>query len=97
MISADGKAASGSPKRQGLILENRKKLTVTGVSDVSGFDEKSVVLDTVMGQLSIKGQQLHINGFSTETGELNLDGEIDVIEYAEVRQNEGGFFSRLFR
>lgn len=83
--------------KHNLILENRKVLTVSGVSDVSGFDEQSVVLATEMGELSIKGSNLHINKFSLETGELNLDGDIYSLIYSENKQTEGGFFSKLFR
>ena len=83
--------------KHNLILENRKQLTVSGVSDVSGFDEQSVVLVTDMGELTVKGSKLHINKFSLETGELNLDGDIYSLTYTENKQTEGGFFSKLFR
>ena len=86
-----------SVKKHSLILENRKKLTVSGVKDVSGFDEQSVVLDTVLGQLTIKGDGLHINKFSIETSELELEGETDSIVYSEIQRSEGGFFTRLFK
>ena len=84
-------------KRHSVILEDRKQLSLSGVSDVSGFDEETVVLETEVGQLNVKGSSLHINKFSIETGELNLDGNIYSLVYAENKQTEGGFFSRLFR
>ncbi len=83
--------------KHNLILEDRRVLNVSGVSDVSGFDEQNVVLVTGMGELSIKGDNLHINKFSLETGELNLDGNIYSLTYSENKQTEGGFFSRLFK
>ena len=84
-------------KKHSVILEDRKQLSLSGVSDVSGFDEETVVLETELGQLTVKGSSLHISTFSLETGELNLDGSICSLVYAENRQTEGGFFSRLFR
>ena len=84
-------------KRHSVILEDRKQLSLSGVSDVSGFDEETVVLETEHGQLTAKGSSLHISKFSLETGELSLDGNIYSLVYAENRQTEGGFFSRLFR
>ncbi len=84
-------------KRHSVILEDRKQLSLSGVADVSGFDEETVVLETELGELTVKGSSLHINKFSLETGELNLDGNIYSLVYAENRQTEGGFFSRLFR
>lgn len=84
-------------KKHSLILEDRHILNVSGVDDVSGFDEQTVVLNTELGELTIKGFGLHINEFSLETGELNLDGEISSMTYAENKHTEGGFFSKLFR
>ena len=86
-----------SKPKHNLILENRKSLTVTGVSDVSGFDEQSVVMATELGELTVRGGDLHINKFSLETGELNLDGDIYSLTYAENRQQSGSFFSRIFK
>lgn len=83
--------------KHNLILENRKTLTVTGVSDVSGFDEQTVVMVTELGELTVRGEHLHINKFSMETSELNLNGEIYALSYAENKQQSGGFFSRLFK
>lgn len=80
-----------------LILENRKVLTVTGVSDVDSFDEQAVVAYTDLGELTIKGQSLHISKLSLETGELTLDGEIDSMIYTENRPRSAGFLSKLFR
>lgn len=84
-------------KKHGIILEDRKNLTLTGVKDVSGFDEQKITLNTELGELTIKGAGLHINDFSHETGELTLDGEIDSLVYLAQKQPEGGFFSKLFR
>ena len=84
-------------KKHSIILEDRKQLSLSGVSDVSGFDEQIVVLETELGELTVKGSSLHINKFSLETGELNLDGNIYSMVYAENKQTEGGFFSRLYK
>ena len=78
-------------KKHSIILEDRKQLSL------SGFDEQIVVLETELGELTVKGSSLHINKFSLETGELNLDGNIYSLVYAENKQTEGGFFSRLFK
>ncbi len=84
-------------KKHHLILENRKNLSMSGVLDVSGFDDETVVLQTSMGEISVKGYELRINRFSVESGELSLDGKIHSLIYAEEKQQEGGFFSRIFK
>lgn len=84
-------------RKHNLIMEDRKNLTLTGIVDVDSFDEQTVVLITDIGELIIKGTSLQIKGFSIESGELNLDGEIESLIYQEINRNNGGFFSKLFR
>ena len=79
-----------------VILENRKTLTATGVSNVDSYDDQTIVADTDLGQLIIRGKGLNINKLSIETGELTLSGEISSTSYTEA-QPAGGFFSRLFK
>ncbi len=81
---------------QNIIIENRSRMSVSGVSDVENFDENSVVLYTNRGLLTVRGTGLHIERLSLETGELALEGTIDGIEYSEAEIG-GGFWSRLFR
>lgn len=80
-----------------LILENRKSLTATGVSDVDSFDEQTVVAYTEMGELTVKGRNLHISRLNVDTGELTLDGEILSMYYTDSQPVGKGFFSKLFR
>ena len=89
---------SGGFKKHDLILEGRTALTVSGVEDVDSFDESGIVLFTVKGLLTVKGEQLHVNKFSIETGELTLEGNIDGLFYAdEPAPKGGGFLAKLFR
>ena len=78
-----------------LVLEDRRALTVSGVSDVDSFDELTVVIYTEMGELTVKGQGLHINRLNVETGDLTLEGTIDSLTYAEVHSRSGGFFRAI--
>lgn len=80
-----------------LILENRKALTLTGVSDVDSFDEQAVVAYTDLGELTVRGKNIHISKLSLETGELTLDGEIGSMVYTENQPRSAGFLSKLFR
>ncbi|MBQ9984744.1 MAG: sporulation protein YabP [Oscillospiraceae bacterium] len=81
---------------QNIIMENRSKISVSGVSDVENFDEGSVVLYTSRGMLTVRGAGLHIERLSLETGELAVEGTINGVEYSDEIRNEG-FWSRLFR
>ena len=80
-----------------LIVEDRRALTVSGVSDIDSFDDMSVVIFTDFGELTVKGEGLHINKLNIETGELTLSGQINSMEYSETQVKAGGFFGRLFK
>ncbi len=79
-----------------IIIENRKKFTVSGVKDVISFDEETVMLETAQGKLAIKGDGLHILNFNTESGDLAGEGRIHAFIYT-TEEKGGGFFSRVFR
>lgn len=79
-----------------IIVEDRKKMTLTGVKDVLSFDEETVVLDTSLGRLTVKGAGLHIINFDTKSGDLSAEGRLYALVYT-TEEKSGGFFSRVFR
>lgn len=82
-------------KTQSINLENREKLSISGVEDVSGFDETLIVLDTCLGGLSIRGDGLHIDRIDLEAGQLEVRGKIQELNY-ESLDERGSVWSRLF-
>ena len=81
-----------------VIMEDRKKLTVSGVSDVDSFDDSTVVIYTDMGELTVKGDNLHISGLSFETGDMTLTGNVYGMRYTDDnRRKGGGLLSRLLK
>lgn len=80
-----------------LVMEDRKTLSVTGVRDVDSFDENTVIVFTDMGELTVKGSELHIKNLNTEAGEVSLEGKIISLSYDDNAVRDAGFFSRIFR
>lgn len=82
-----------------VILEDRRVLTVSGVTDIDSFDEQTVILFTDLGELTVKGEDLHINKLNVDSGELSVEGNIYALSYAEQehKQSGGGILSKLFR
>ncbi|MGW8114166.1 sporulation protein YabP [Caproicibacterium sp. NSD3] len=80
-----------------LTLENRHLIKATGVARVDSFDEETVVAYTDYGQLVIKGQKLKISELNMDTGKLSVEGEVVSMTYVAGREEQGGFFARLFR
>ncbi len=81
-----------------IILEERKKLSLSGVTDVDHFDENTVLLYTSMGEMTVKGSDLHVNGLSVESGEMTVEGEIKAIIYGDPdRKAPLSFIGKIFR
>ena len=85
------------PAPHNIIIEDRKNVTISGVTDVESFDEETVILMTDLGELVIKGFGLHISKIDVVSGDLALEGEIYNIGYSDTQAAGGGFLSRLFR
>ena len=79
-----------------LSLESRQHLTVSGVTDIGSYDEQIVIAETEMGELTVKGEGLHIIRMSVDSAELTVEGEIYSLSYSEPAHRDG-FFSRLFK
>ena len=84
---------------QNIILENREKLTISGVLDVLSFDDQIVILETELGLLTVKGENLRINKLSLDTTEVVVDGEIYNLGYSEkdVNSKNASFFNKIFK
>lgn len=83
-MSLSGRGEESLARPHTLQMENREKLRLTGVSDVSGFDENLIVLSTDMGELSIRGEALHIDKIDLDAGLLELRGRVCELCYEET-------------
>ena len=89
---------SGRPHR--LMMEDRGKMSMTGIVDVISFDEDQVVLDTDKGLLTIKGKDLCVSRLTLDKGEVDVDGQADSLIYSSnvsLRRSGESLLSRLFR
>lgn len=85
---------------QNIILENREKLTVTGVIDVLSFDDQIVIVETQLGLLTIKGEELRINKLSIDSLEVIIEGEIFNLGYSDAninKKNNGSLLGKIFK
>lgn len=78
-----------------LTLNERRQLSMTGVSEVVSFDDTAVILRTQLGTLNIHGKDLQLKTLSLEGGQVAVDGTISALIYEEPRQS-GGWMRRLF-
>jgi sporulation protein YabP len=78
-----------------LTLQDRKSLTMTGVTEVISFDEGAVILRTELGTLAVQGQNLQLKNLSTDGGQVAVEGKVSALIYEEPRP-AGSFWRRLF-
>lgn len=70
-------------KKQNIILEERSKLSISGVTDVESFDENEISLYTTLGELSVKGKCLHVDEMSLESGNITISGDVKSLVYGD--------------
>lgn len=70
-------------KRHMLTIEGRERLTATGITRVDSFSEELITAQTELGQLNLKGQNLHIDSLNADTGDMLVLGKVLALSYTE--------------
>lgn len=79
-----------------MTVNNRERVSLNGVLNVSSFGEDFLSLNTSLGEVIIEGRDLKIESLTKENGEILIIGKINGIIYKEQR-SEKGFFGKLFK
>lgn len=84
---------------QNLVLENRNRLNITGVLDVLSFDDQIIIVQTELGMLTVKGDNLRINKLSIDTSEVVVEGEIISLTYSskDLEKKNESFLGKIFK
>lgn len=85
--------------RGNITLENRKRITLTGVVEVISFDDEKILLNTKLGALTIKGTGLKMNKLDVQNGDVIINGDIYYMVYSgkEIKKEKESIIGRLFR
>lgn len=99
MISDQNNNTNSNEVIQNVLIENRKKLSISGVLDVLSFDDQIVIVDTDLGMLTIKGEDLRINKLSLDSTEVIINGTINNINYTNNhdRRDSGNILGKIFK
>lgn len=85
---------------QNIVLENREKLNITGIVDVLSFDDQIIIIETELGLLTIKGEDLKINKLSIDTSDFMVDGKVNSLTYSSsdssISKNKN-ILSKIFK
>lgn len=80
-------------------INERKTISITGVKKIDSFDNLEFLMDTVMGYVSIKGEDLEIIKLDTFQGNVSIKGKINSYVYTDGgrKSKDEGFFGKLFK
>lgn len=85
-------------KEQNIVIQNREKAVITGVEEIHSFDDELVIVQTDLGILTIKGENLKMNKLNLENNELIIEGRTSAIAYSDAAQNKKqGLMNKLFK
>ena len=89
-----------SSYNHGISISERKNIIVTGVKKIESFDNEEFFMETSMGFLVIKGEELEIIKLDTYQGNVSIKGKVDSLAYIEggsKKDKDNSFINKLFK
>lgn len=80
-----------------IVMEGRSRLVLSGIKEIESFEEESVSLITSKGNLTVRGNDMKMESYNSEVGDLVINGNIYALVYTNESQNNKGFFGRIFK
>lgn len=89
-----------SSSNHSITLNERKNIIITGVKKIDSFDDEEFLLESNMGFIIIKGEELEIVKLDTYQGNVSIKGLINSLSYMESlnkKEKEDSIFNKLFK
>lgn len=89
----------GNIKKHQIVLVQRENLNVDGVLNVDSFDDREIILETDLGGLIVRGEDLHIKELNLESANMVVAGYIKDLEYVgdSLSKRGKGLLAKLLR
>lgn len=87
-------------KEQILSLNNRKRLEITGVKKLESLNKTEFFVDTILGLLLVRGENLEMQHLDIEKGVLWIIGNVNSVSYLDedkTKKKDEGFLKKLFK
>lgn len=97
MERRDGDIGKLRSRSHSIHIDNRMRISITGVMDVESFNEQDVMLLTEAGPLNVVGSNLHLSKLNLEDGQISIEGEILALDYEPPETERRGLFGRMIR
>lgn len=78
-------------------LSDRKNIIISGIKKINSFDDKEFDLESVMGNIIIKGNNLEMIKLDTIEGNVSIKGQINSFTYSESNEKESSILAKLFK
>lgn len=82
-----------------VVLINQEQLEISGISRVESYNPEEILLDTELGLVAVRGEDLDIRNLNLEHGLVEIEGTVYEIIYTGEKGAgpKKGFFERLFK
>lgn len=84
-------------KTQNIIIEDRNLISLTGVEQVDSFNENTIILSTIKGGLSIKGEGLNMSKLNLDDGSVKISGLVNSVIYISKEGAPKNFIGKIFK
>lgn len=85
-------------KNQNILVEDRNRVTITGVEQVDSFNDNTIILRTIKGGMVIKGEGLNVGKLNLDDGNIKIDGIINGISYIDKELSQkGNIIGKIFK
>lgn len=79
-------------------MEDRSRMSLTGIDKVISFEPEQVILISRHGRMKIAGKELHVVNLDIDKGIVDLQGQIDAVNYSDRRDTrDGSLLKRMFK
>ena len=89
--------SDNSLHKQNIIIEDRRLISLSGVDQVDSFNDNTIVLSTVKGRLSIKGEELNVSKLNLDEGKVEIDGLINSLTYLSKEGEPKNLIGKIFK
>lgn len=78
-------------------LSERKNIIISGIKKINNFDEKEFSLESIMGNIIIKGENLEMLKLDTIEGNVSIKGKINSFSYTDAPTKDNSILMKLFK
>ena len=79
-------------------INDRKAITLSGIKKIISFNHEVFIMESNLGTLELKGNDLELNKLDTSAGNVNIKGNISGLNYLDKEKNkEESILVKLFK